>query len=108
MASLPPLQPATSGSRTQDMMMEDRNTAWMGTVARIIFRQKPCLGSGGAIEGSWLSSSVEVPRLVTLSALKIKHAHFYVCRFLGKKWTFVTYILKWMLRSRRLMKFLPN
>ena len=63
-----PLQPAFSGSRTQDMIRDERKTAWIGTVALIIFRQKPARGGGrGAVSSS---SSVEVPRLVTLSALE--------------------------------------
>ena len=89
----PPLHPPPdmefSGSRTQDMMMEERKTAWMGTVARIILRQNPRRGGGTGVAGSasqteavglsWIevevvvnwSSSVHVPR-VTLSSLEWK------------------------------------
>ena len=89
----PPLQPAFSGSRTQDMMMDERNTAWMGTVARIIFRQKPCLGAGGGdVSASVSSSSVDVPRLVTLSeALETTTKnHIYVSAFSAKKITWIS------------------
>ena len=87
----PPLHPPDmefSGSRTQDMMMEERKTAWMGTVARIILRQNPRRGGGTGLAVSvsqtgaglsWIevevvvnwSSSVHVPR-VTLSSLEWK------------------------------------
>ena len=87
----PPLHPPDmefSGSRTQDMMMEERKTAWMGTVARIILRQNPRRGGGTGVAVSasqtvaglsWIevevvvnwSSSVHVPR-VTLSSLERK------------------------------------
>ena len=86
MASLPPLQPATSGSRTQDMMMEDKNTAWMGTVARIIFRQKPCLGSGGAPgPRSILASPLEEAGGHSGAAFRSRHTSHQAWRHSSRK-----------------------